>query len=65
MSFPSAYKLSGVAYNKGISDRLYNFTGYNPSGSNDTVILGTGLFVWSGSYTDGCWLPLKREWFNS
>lgn len=62
MSILGTYKYSGVASNTGISTYIQNVVGYQPSGATGGVILGTGLFVWSGSYTDGCWMPLRREW---
>jgi hypothetical protein len=65
MSILGTYKYSGVGYNAGVSDGIQNVIGYMPSGATGGVILGVGLFLWSGSYADGYWMPARREWFNA
>ena len=68
MSILGTYRASSICTDAGFSDRVCNLIGYTPSGSARSgsavtgVILGVGLFCWSGSYTDGYWMPLKREW---
>jgi hypothetical protein len=67
MSILGTYNISGVAGGQGISRGVFNVAGYVPSGSwvsgatlgYNSVIIGVGLFLWSGSYGDGCWMPAK------
>jgi fructose-specific phosphotransferase system IIC component len=75
MTILGTYKASSLAERPGVAPGVFNVIGYAPSGqmcsgtqSTDGiagVILGVGLFLWSGAYTNGCWMPAKREWFNA
>ena len=75
MSILGTYKASGVHERPGIAQGVFNVIGYAPSGCATSgsissegvagVIIGVGLFLWSGAYTNGCWMPAKREWFNA
>ena len=69
MSLIGGYRASGVLADTSVSSSagIINFTGFKPSGLSWGNILGVGLYVWSGSgggrsYSDGTWIPLKREW---
>lgn len=71
MTVLGAYRASSVQVNSGFSDRVCNLIGYVPSGtarsgsSAKGVILGVGMFCWSGTYADGYWQPMKREWLSA
>jgi len=65
MTILKTFRHSGVSYSvTPYSDRTFHATGYKPSGADDGLIIGVGLFCWSGSYVDGCWMPCKREFLG-
>lgn len=64
MSLIGTYRKEGITAASGASsDRIYNFSGFKPSGLEDGNILGIALYVWSGASNDGYWTPMKVGWF--
>lgn len=66
MSIIGSYRSSGVNSVSGsiFSESIYNFTGWKPSGISEGNIMGTALYVWSGTVDFGNWIPLRREWLT-
>lgn len=65
MSIIGTYKHSGVtASNSQTSDSIVNIGGFQPSGLEDSNILGVAMYCWSGNYSDGDWIPLKVDYLK-
>lgn len=67
MSLIGTYRVSGSykASSQYYSDRVMNVIGIAPSGTVDSVLIGVGLYVFSGTSDNGSWVPMRREWFGN
>ena len=61
MNIIGQYRYSSVIASTSVSSSagLFNISSWKPSGLTDGAIIGTGLYVWSGSYSSGYWIPLE------
>jgi len=58
MSIIGSYRVSGTNAVSGAlySEQIYNFVGFKPSGINDSIIMGVGLYMYSANNR---WYPAE------
>jgi len=66
ISLVGSFRYPGTSGSSQESDRIINFSGFQPSGIADGNLQGVALWVYSGnSFTgNGYWIPLAYEWLK-
>ena len=64
MAILGTYRQSGVIASTSISSSssVINLTGFKPSGITYGNAIAVCLYVWSGTNSDGDWIPYRSEW---